>query len=162
MILRGTCLKYGDDINTDLIIAGKYTKTLDVQDLVDHVMEDLDPDFREKVKDHAILAAGEYFGCGSSREQAPVALKEAGVICIAAKSFSRIFYRSAINIGLPIVECDTDGISAGDELEYSSKDGILRNLTKKEYYRSAPLPGIMAEILSCGGIGGYLKKHGTL
>jgi 3-isopropylmalate/(R)-2-methylmalate dehydratase small subunit len=161
MKLKGKCIKYGDDINTDLIIAGKYTKTLNIQDLVDHVMEDLDSDFKTKVQGRALIVAGEYFGCGSSREQAPVALKESGVICIVAKSFSRIFYRSAINIGLPIVECDTKNIKDGDVLEYTSEDGKLSDLSASITLKTIPLSAMMAEILQCGGIAGYIKKHGV-
>ncbi len=162
MKLKAKCIKYGDDINTDLIIAGKYTKTLNIQDLADHAMEDIDPEFSTKVKGGAFVVAGSYFGCGSSREQAPVALKESGVVCVLAKSFSRIFYRSAINIGLPIAECDTEKIDDGDMLEYDSADGLVRDLTNGAVLESAPLPEIMAEILRRGGIAGYLKKYGTL
>lgn len=154
------CIKYGDDISTDLIIAGKYTKTLNIQDLVDHAMEDIDPKFAEKVKGKAFLVAGEYFGCGSSREQAPVALKESGVVCVVAKSFSRIFYRNAINIGLPIVECDTTDISDGDILEYAVGDSKLVNQTTGKTVDVAPLPEIMVEILGCGGIPAYFREKG--
>ena len=102
--MQATCVKYGNDISTDLIIAGKYTKTLNLADLAAHAMEDLDPQFHEKIQGRGIVVAGSYFGCGSSREQAPLALKESGVVCVVAKSFSRIFYRNAVNIGLPIFE----------------------------------------------------------
>ena len=117
MLLSAKAIVYGDDINTDLIIAGKYTKTLDIGALSSHCMEDLDPDFHQKCEGGAIVVAGKYFGCGSSREHAPIAIKESGVACVIAKSFARIFYRNAINIGLPIFECEaaSDGIAAGDE-----------------------------------------------
>jgi 3-isopropylmalate/(R)-2-methylmalate dehydratase small subunit len=156
--LQSKALKYGDDINTDLIIAGKYTKTIDKKELARHAMEDLDADFNEKVKESSFLAAGSNFGCGSSREQAPIALKEAGVKCIAAKSFSRIFYRNAINIGLPLVECDTSSIDEGDVLEYEIGSRIITNKTKGENIKVVPLPGIMVEILLAGGVVEYYKN----
>ena len=160
MLLKSKAIVYGDDVNTDLIIAGKYTKTLNFADLVEHCMEDLDPDFHEKCKDGAIVVAGEYFGCGSSREQAPIALRESGVKCVVAKSYSRIFYRSAINIGLPIVECDTSFISEGDELEYELGDSLLKNVTTGVSKEIRPLPDIMVQILNCGGMVGFMKEHG--
>lgn len=151
--MKSHCIRYGDDISTDLIIAGKYTKTLVIEDLAFHAMEDLDPDFHQKVDGgHRIIVAGNYFGCGSSREQAPVALKAAGIECIVAKSFSRIFYRNAVNIGLPIVECDTSKIFDGDELEYELGDDKLHNITTGELITITPLPPIMVEILNDGGI----------
>ena len=159
--MRLKCLKYGDDISTDLIIAGKYTKTLDLTTLALHAMEDLDPSFRQRMgEEGCILAAGDYFGCGSSREQAPVALKEAGVACVAAKSFSRIFYRNAVNIGLPIIECDTDAIADGDVLEYELGDSAVRNVTTGAVLPVAPMPDIMVEILHDGGIAGHFAKKG--
>ena len=159
MVLSSRAIVYGDDINTDLIIAGKYTKTLNTDDLVAHAMEDLDPDFHEKCKDGAFVVAGEYFGCGSSREQAPVALLESGVKCVAAKSFSRIFYRSAINIGLPLVECDTSLIEEGDQLEYELGSDELWNITKGTSVKVTPLPDLMVQILSSGGMVPYMKKY---
>lgn len=159
--MRNGCIKYGDDISTDLIIAGKYTKTLNMADLARHAMEDLDPRFHEKVKrGQRIIVAGKYFGCGSSREQAPIALKESGIVCVAAKSFSRIFYRNAVNIGLPIVECDTDRIEDGDILEYILGADRLKDLTTGEYFPVSPLPEIMVEILKNGGIEGHFAKKG--
>ena len=162
MILSSKAIVYGDDINTDLIIAGKYTKTLNIQDLVDHCMEDLDPDFHEKCSDGAIIVAGKYFGCGSSREQAPVALLRSGVKCVVAKSFSRIFYRSAINIGLPIVECDTSFISDGDLLEYELGSSEIKNLSNGKAASVEPLPELMVKILSNGGMVEYIKNNGGL
>lgn len=153
-------LKYGDDISTDLIIAGKYTKTLNIQDLADHAMEDLDPDFQAKAKDGAIVVGGKYFGCGSSREQAPVALVAAGIKAVIAKSFARIFYRNAINIGLPLMECDTDGIGDGDRLEYTVGDAFILNTTKNARIPVSPLPEIMVRILDAGGVVPFLKEHG--
>lgn len=159
--MRDSCIKYGDDISTDLIIAGKYTKTLNLADLALHAMEDLDPAFHEKLdKGQRIIAAGKYFGCGSSREQAPVALKESGIVCVAAKSFSRIFYRNAVNIGLPIIECDTDQIKDGDLLEYDLGSDELKNLTSGKNLPVFPMPEIMVEILNNGGIEGHFIKKG--
>lgn len=159
--MKYPCIKYGDDISTDLIIAGKYTKTLVIADLALHAMEDLDPQFHEKVDaGRKILVAGNYFGCGSSREQAPVALKASGIACVVAKSFSRIFYRNAVNIGLPILECDTTGIADGDELEYRLGDSQILNVTKGQKLSIAPLPEIMVEILNDGGIRGHFSKKG--
>lgn len=159
--MKSSCIRYGDDISTDLIIAGKYTKTLVIADLALHAMEDLDPDFHAKVDSgRKIVVAGKYFGCGSSREQAPVALKASGVECIVAQSFSRIFYRNAVNIGLPIVECDTSRIADGDELAYELGDGKLLDVTTHEAISIAPLPEIMIEILNDGGIEGHFAKKG--
>lgn len=159
--MKYPCIKYGDDISTDLIIAGKYTKTLVIADLALHAMEDQDPKFHEKVDaGRKILVAGKYFGCGSSREQAPVALKASGIACVVAKSFSRIFYRNAVNIGLPIVECDTTDIEDGDELEYNLGDSQILNVTKGQTLAIAPLPEIMVEILNDGGIQGHFAKKG--
>lgn len=157
--MQSKCVKYGNDISTDLIIPGKYTKTLVIRELADHAMEDLDPDFQKKMAaGHKIVVAGSYFGCGSSREQAPVALKAAGVELIAAKTFSRIFFRNAVNVGLPIVECDTDLIAEGDELSYTIGDSVLKNLTAGVDLPVTPLPPIMVDIMACGGIVGYFKK----
>ncbi len=158
MKLSAKALRYGDDISTDLIIAGKYTKTLNKNELVSHAMEDLDSGFIDKVRGGAFVVAGSNFGCGSSREQAPVALKEAGVLGIAAKSFARIFYRNAINIGLPLLECDTSSISDGDVLEYEVGSEKLINKTTGEEIAVAPLPSIMIDILLSGGIIKYYKK----
>lgn len=159
--MQSKCIKYGNDISTDLIIAGKYTKTLNLQDLALHAMEDLDPDFHKKMDQGCkFIVAGDYFGCGSSREQAPVALKEAGIQCIIAGSFSRIFYRNAVNIGLPIIECSTTEIRDGDLLEYELGEGFLRNLTDGKEYEVSPMPDIMVEILRDGGIAGHFSKKG--
>ncbi len=160
MKIRGHSVKYGDNISTDLVIAGKYTKTLNIADLAEHAMEDLDPHFAERIKDGGFVVAGSYFGCGSSREQAPVALKAAGTLCIVAKTFSRIFYRNAINIGLPLIECDTNLIEDGDELEYEIGSERLINRTRNIEIPVAPLPSIMVEILKEGGVVPYIQKNG--
>lgn len=158
--MQAKCIKYGNDISTDLIIAGKYTKTLNLADLAAHAMEDLDPEFHEKLGGRGIVVAGSYFGCGSSREQAPVALRESGVICVVAKSFSRIFYRNAVNIGLPIIECDTDRIADGDVLEFDLRDDVLTDVTTGEKLPITPMPDIMVEILNDGGIEGHFARKG--
>lgn len=151
---------YGDNIDTDRIIPGKYTKTLDLSTLADHVLEDLDPDFRHKVKDGDILIAGENFGCGSSREQAPIALKQCGLSCIIADYFARIFYRNAINIGLPILEIENHDIEKGDDIDVDVAQGLVINKTKGKTYQATPLPQVMIDILEEGGLVDYLKKHG--
>lgn len=161
MFLSAKVLKYGDDISTDLIIAGKHTKTLNLKELAFHAMEDIDSEFAQRVEGGVFLVAGSYFGCGSSREQAPVALKEAGVVCVVAKSFARIFYRNAINIGLPLVECDTTTISDGDILEYQMGSDKLYNRTNETETLVTPLPDIMLEILDAGGITEYYKEKGS-
>ena len=160
MLLQGKVLKYGDNVDTDAIIAGKYTKTLNLNDLAAHAMEDLDPDFRTKLKPGDFLVAGKNFGCGSSREQAPIALRQVGVACVVAPSFARIFYRNAINIGLPLVECDVDAIGEGDTLQYELGGDRLLNLTRNENITIRTLPDIMVNILIEGGLVNYLKKFG--
>ncbi|MCD8361837.1 MAG: 3-isopropylmalate dehydratase [Lachnospiraceae bacterium] len=160
MQISAKAIVYGDDINTDLIIAGKYTKTLNTNDLVEHCMEDLDPDFHQKCADGAIIVAGKYFGCGSSREQAPIALKNSGVKCVVAKSFSRIFYRSAINIGLPLIECNTELIEDGDLLECELGGNILKDINRNLTLHIHPLPELMRNILECGGMVEVMKRYG--
>jgi 3-isopropylmalate/(R)-2-methylmalate dehydratase small subunit len=152
---------YGDDIDTDRIIAGKYTKTLNLQDLADHVLEDLDVDFRAKLVKGDVLVAGANFGCGSSREQAPLALKVAGVSAVVAKYFARIFFRNAINIGLPVLEVPDLEADSGDGIEIDLKEGVVRNLTKGTTHRAAAMPQVMIDILDRGGLVAYLKENGT-
>ncbi len=152
---------YGDDIDTDRIIPGKYTKTLDLQSLADHVLEDLDPEFRSKLERGDVLVAGDNFGCGSSREQAPLALKIAGVSAVVAKYFARIFFRNAINIGLPVLEVSDLEAETGDEIEIDLKTGTVANLSKGTTYHAAPMPQVMIDILNEGGLVAYLKKTGT-
>lgn len=160
MEIEGKVLKYGDYIDTDVIIAGKYTKTLDMGELASRAMEDLDSDFHRKLDTGDFIVAGKEFGCGSSREQAPLALKHAGVGCIVAPSFARIFYRNAINIGLPLIECDVDAIQAGDRLRYDLNSNTLMNVTTGQQLVIKPLPRIMVDILQEGGLIHYLQKHG--
>ena len=159
-ILKGKAHVYGDDIDTDAIIAGKYTKTLELQTLADHVLEDLDPGFKKKVRKGDILVAGDNFGCGSSREQAPLALKVAGVSAVVARYFARIFFRNAVNIGLPVLEIEEFDIRPGDALEIDLESGTVKNLTKNMQYRAARMPEAMIDILREGGLVNYLKKHG--
>ena len=162
MILKGKSHKFGNDVNTDYIISGKYKfKTLDMNELAKHVMEDLDPDFYNKVTPGDFIVAGSNFGCGSSREQAPLAIKYAKIGAVIAKSFARIFYRNAINTGLPVIECDTDKINPGDELEVDLSRGIIKNLTTGEDIPIKPLPDVMIKILNDGGLVEHFKKYGT-
>lgn len=160
-ILKGKVHKFGDDVNTDYIISGRYKfKTLDMKELAKHVMEDLDPDFYSKVSPGDFIVAGRNFGCGSSREQAPLAILNANISAVIAKSFARIFYRNCINTGLPVIECDTDQIDPGDELEVNLQAGVLYNKTKGIELKITPLPDVMLKILSEGGLVEHFKKHG--
>jgi 3-isopropylmalate/(R)-2-methylmalate dehydratase small subunit len=162
MKLQGKAHCFGNDVNTDYIISGKYKfKTLDMKELAKHVMEDLDPDFAKRVQPGDFVVAGNNFGCGSSREQAPLALLNAGVGAVLANSFARIFYRNAINTGLPVVVCDTSGIKAGDELQVDLEEGVLKNLTQGNEIPIQPLPPIMLKILSDGGLAAHFRKYGT-
>jgi len=159
--MRGFAHKFGDNINTDYIISGKYKfKTLDMRELAKRVMEDLDPEFYSKIRAGDFIVAGQNFGCGSSREQAPLAIKYANISAVLAKSFARIFFRNAVNTGLPVVECDTDQIESGDELEVFLEEGEVRNLTKGLTLKINPLPPVMIKILQEGGLAPYLVKHG--
>ncbi len=162
MELRGRAHKFGDDVNTDYIISGKYKfKTLDMKELAKHVMEDLDPEFAKRVQPGDFVVAGHNFGCGSSREQAPLALLNAGVSAVLASSFARIFYRNAINTGLAVVECDTSGIESGDELLVDLEKGVLRNLTREKEIAIKPLPSFMLKVLADGGLVAHFRKYGT-
>lgn len=161
MKLKGFSHAYGDNIDTDRIIPGKYTKTLDLQDLANHVLEDLDPEFRKRVKQGDIVVGGDNFGCGSSREQAPLSLKTAGVSAVIARSFARIFYRNAINIGLPVVEINDHQIKMNDELEIDLSTGNVINLTEGIHYKGTHMPEVMVKILNEGGLVNYLKKYKT-
>lgn len=160
MELRGNVHKFGDDINTDLIISGKYKfNTLDMRELSKHVMEDLDPEFHRKISEGDFIVAGRNFGCGSSREQAPLAIKFAKISAVIAKSFARIFYRNSINIGLPVIVCeDADQISAGDEVSVDLDRGKIIDHTKEIELNTTPMPGFVLEILSDGGLVEYLNK----
>lgn len=150
---------YGHHIDTDRIIPGKYTKTLDLTSLAAHVMEDLDPDFHQKFTAGDIIVAGDNFGCGSSREQAPIALKTAGVSVVIAHYFARIFFRNAINIGLPVLEIPNHTIQNGDQLNIDLSNGIVANITQNITYNATKLPTVMLDIMQEGGLVNYLKKH---
>uniref|UniRef100_A0A7C3RVB5 3-isopropylmalate dehydratase small subunit n=1 Tax=Dictyoglomus thermophilum TaxID=14 RepID=A0A7C3RVB5_DICTH len=162
MILKGKAHKFGDDINTDYIISGKYKfKSLDFNEMSKHLFEDLDPEFYKKINPGDIIVAGKNFGCGSSREQAPLVIKYAGISLVIAKSFARIFYRNSINIGLPLIEANTDEIDNGDELEVDLFQGKIYNKTKNITILSkSTFPDIMVKILQAGGLVEYLKKEG--
>jgi 3-isopropylmalate/(R)-2-methylmalate dehydratase small subunit len=161
MKVSGTVVKFGDNVDTDVILPGKYLVLIDPKELAKHALEGLDPTFPEKANKGVIVIAGRNFGCGSSREQAPLALKYAGVRCVLAESFARIFFRNAINIGLPVVECK--GISAtvenGDELDVDFEAGKVQNLSRGQSLQVAKLPPFILEILSDGGLIENLRKR---
>ena len=160
--LTGKAHKFGDDINTDYIIPGKYLmKITDDDKLAEHAMEGVDPDFRDKAEPGDFIVAGDNFGSGSSREEAPTVIKHSDVGAVLAKSFARIFYRNAVNIGLPIIECNTDRIDQGDELYIDLGEGTLKNLEGGEEIEITPLPPEMNKILEDGGLVSHLDKHGT-
>jgi 3-isopropylmalate/(R)-2-methylmalate dehydratase small subunit len=156
MNLHGTAWKFGDNVDTDQIIPARYLVTSDPAELGKHCMEDADPDFARKVRVGDILVGEKNFGCGSSREHAPIAIKAAGVSAVIARSFARIFYRNSINLGLPLFETEAASrIEQGDALEIQASTGIIRNLTKDETYHAQPLPPFAQEIMAAGG----LMKH---
>jgi 3-isopropylmalate/(R)-2-methylmalate dehydratase small subunit len=161
MKVTGTATKFGDNVDTDVILPGKYLILMDPKDLAKHALEGLDPAFPEKAKKGIIVVGGKNFGCGSSREQAPLALKHAGVKCVLAESFARIFFRNAVNIGLPVIECK--GISAavenGDELSVDFEAGEVRNVSKGKTLRGTRLPPFILEILSDGGLIENLRRR---
>ena len=164
MILKGSArrLPQSDDINTDYIISGRYKfKIQDPNELAKHVMEDLEPGFYNRIKKGDFIVAGSNFGCGSSREQAPMAIKYAGVAAVLAKSFARIFYRNCFNLGLLAIECDTDKIKDGDELQIDLESGIVRVLNSGQEIKIPPLPKTMQILLEDGGLVEHFKKHGT-
>jgi 3-isopropylmalate/(R)-2-methylmalate dehydratase small subunit len=150
-----------NDINTDYIISGRWKfKVQDPYELAKHVMEDLDPGFYKRINKGDFIVAGRNFGCGSSREQAPMAIKFAGLSAVIAKSFARIFYRNCYNLGIPAIEADTDGIEEGDKLEVDLASGIIKNKTKKKEIKISPLPKTMQTLLEDGGLVEHFKKHG--
>ncbi len=159
-IITGKVWKFGDNIDTDLIIAARYLNTSDPHKLAEHVMEDADPDFVSKMSPGDIIVAGENFGCGSSREHAPIALKAAGVSAIVAKSFARIFYRNAFNMGLPIFELkESDEINEGDLIKIELDSGIIEDLTTHKSYNFIPIPPFMQELIASGGLINYAKEE---
>lgn len=161
MKFNGKAFKFGNDISTDLIISGKYKFSItDEKELARHVMEDANPDFaKEVIAGKSFIVAGTNFGMGSSREQAPLAIKAGGVNAVLAKSFARIFYRNSINIGLLLIECDTNGIDEGDVLDVDLDKGIIINATKNKEVKITPLPKFMQNILQDGGLVEHFKKH---
>ena len=156
----GKVFKYGDNVDTDVIIPARYLNTSDPKELASHCMEDIDLNFANNVKPGDIIVANKNFGCGSSREHAPIAIKESGSSCVIASTFARIFYRNAINIGLPILECDeaVKSIEAGDELEVNFDTGVIKNLTKDEEYQGEAFPEFMQNIINNNGLIGYIKN----
>ncbi len=161
MVLKGKVWKFGDDISTDHIAPGRlFHLRTNLPELAKHVLEDADPEFAKKVKPGDIIAGGNNFGLGSSREHAPRIIKISGVTCVLAKSFARIFYRNATNVGLPALEVDTDRIDEGDELEIDLQSGKIKNLTKNEKLTASPMPPFMLRIIEDGGIEEHIQKHG--
>ena len=159
MNAHGTAHKYGDHVDTDVIIPARYLNTQSHAELAAHCMEDIDKDFPQKNKPGDIMVAGLNFGCGSSREHAPIAIKAAGVSCVIAKNFARIFYRNAINIGMPILECPaaSEGIGDGDEVSVDFDTGIITNITKNETYQAEPFPPFIREMIAKGGLMASLR-----
>ena len=156
---KGIVFKYGDNVDTDVIIPARYLKTSDPADLASHCMEYIDKEFVNQVKKGDIIVADKNFGCGSSREHAPIAIKAAGVSCVIAETFARIFYRNAINIGLPIVECPeaSRGIEAGDEVEVDFESGVIKNLTKGTSFQGQAFPEFMQRIIAAEGLVNYIN-----
>lgn len=159
MNVKGTVHKYGDNVDTDVIIPARYLNTADHKELASHCMEDIDAAFVKKVKNGDIMVGGANFGCGSSREHAPIAIKESGISCVIASTFARIFYRNAINIGLAILECPeaSEKIADGDEVAVDFDTGIIRNLTKNEEYKAQPFPEFIKDIIAANGLLNSLK-----
>jgi 3-isopropylmalate dehydratase small subunit len=160
MSVTGKIWKFGGNVDTDLIIPARYLNTSDPKELAKHVMEDADPEFSKNVKPGDIIVAGENFGCGSSREHAPIAIKAAGVTCVIAPFFARIFYRNAFNMGLPILECESaaNDATTGDTLTVDFSTGVIKNNTKKKTYQASPIPPFMQELISAGGLMNYTVK----
>ena len=162
MEVQGKAIKLGDNINTDFIISGRYKfQITDIKELAKHIMEDIDPDFPKKITPgDSVLVAGKNFGMGSSREQAPLVIKGAGLNAVLAQSFARIFFRNAFNIGLLLIETDTDNISENDRVSIDLDKGVVKNLTRDIDLPIKPLPPFMQELLKEGGLVNYIKKHG--
>jgi 3-isopropylmalate dehydratase small subunit len=160
MAMKGKAHLFGDDVNTDEIIPARYLSTSDPAELAKHVMVDADEEFPKKMKAGDIIVAKKNFGCGSSREHAPIAIKAAGVSCVIAKSFARIFYRNCFNMGLPIFESAeaSEKIEVGDEIEVDMDTGVIKNLTKNEEYKASPIPPFMQELIKSGGLMESIKK----
>ncbi|MBI5577089.1 MAG: 3-isopropylmalate dehydratase small subunit [Deltaproteobacteria bacterium] len=161
MILKGRAWKYGDDVDTDVIIPARYLNTSDPAELAKHCMEDIDPEYASKVSPGDFIVAGKNFGCGSSREHAPISIKASGASAVIARSFARIFYRNSFNMGLPIFEAPqaVDEIGKGDILSVDMEKGILRNETNKKEYRIVPVPPFMQELVAAGGLLNYVSAR---
>ncbi len=161
MKAQGTVHKYGDNVDTDVIIPARYLNTSSHKELASHCMEDIDIDFTKRVKEGDIMVAEKNFGCGSSREHAPIAIKASGISCVIASTFARIFYRNAINIGLPILECDeaAKDIKAGEQVAIDFDTGIITNLTTGKEYQAEPFPPFIQEIISDGGLIKHVTKN---
>ena len=161
MIFNGKSICYGDNVDTDVIIPARYLNTSDKAELASHCMEDIDKEFKNKVEKGDIMVAGYNFGCGSSREHAPIAIKESGISLVIAKSFARIFYRNSINIGLAIIECPeaVDGISDGDKIEADLDNGVIYNRTTGKSFKTQPFPEFIQKIIANGGLVESIKKN---
>lgn len=164
MIYKGLAHKFGNDIDTDAIIPARYLSTSDPEVLKKHCMEDADPEFPKQVKQGDIIVAGKNFGCGSSREHAPIAIKASGVSCVIASSFARIFFRNSFNMGLPIFESDeaADAVSSGDTLEVDADTGTIRDLTTGKLFQARPIPAFMQELIVDGGLMEHIRKRGSI
>lgn len=160
MKAHGTAIKYGNNVDTDVIIPARYLATQDHKELASHCMEDIDKSFVSRVKEGDIMVAGANFGCGSSREHAPIAIKASGISCVIAKSFARIFYRNSINIGLAILECEAaaEGISEGDEVDIDFDTGAIKDITTGKSYQAEPFPEFIKDIISKGGLMASIKE----
>lgn len=160
MIFNGKSIKYGDNVDTDVIIPARYLNTIDKKELASHCMEDIDKEFTKKVEAGDIMVAGYNFGCGSSREHAPIAIKESGISLVIARSFARIFYRNSINIGLAILECPeaVDGISDGDKVEADLDNGVIYNCTTGKSFQTQPFPEFIQKIIQNGGLVASIQK----
>ena len=161
MEAKGKVIKYGDNIDTDVIIPARYLNTADHSELAKHCMEDIDKDFVNKVNAGDVMVGGANFGCGSSREHAPIAIKASGISCVIAKDFARIFYRNAINIGLPILECAeaSEDIEEGNEVEVNFDTGVITNLTKNKTYQAVAFPEFMQKIIKAEGLINYINER---
>ena len=161
IILQGKAWKYGDNIDTDAIIPARYLASSDPKFLAQHCMEDADTEFVKKAQEGDFIIAGKNFGCGSSREHAPIAIKAAGISCVIAKSFARIFYRNSFNMGLPILDCPEaiDGIDDGDEIEINLSKGTIRNLKSGAEFQASPIPPFMQELIDAGGLINYARRR---
>ncbi len=162
MKASGTVFKYGDNVDTDVIIPARYLNSSDPAELATHCMEDIDKDFVKNVKKGDMIVATKNFGCGSSREHAPISIKAAGVSCVIAETFARIFYRNAINIGLPIIECKeaAESIQAGDQIEVDFDSGVITNVTRSESYQGQAFPEFMQKIIKAEGLINYINQQG--